>query len=322
MPTDAPATGNSGATGKPGAPAEAPGTSTPAATDVIHDIGYRHYEGPRLGRGYARRSLFTQSLRAAYGLGRSAKSKVPPALLFGIMCLVALILVAVAIGTSMDELPLEYTDYAIYLQPVIFLFIAAQAPVSVSRDLRFRTVPLYFSRPVERLDYVSAKYAAMAGALFILTATPLLILYVGALLAKLDFTDQTKGFAQALLSVALLSVLFAGIGLAIAALTPRRGFGVAAVIAAFIVPFGAVSALQGIAWEQDNLGAIGWFALFSPIGIIDNIQSTFLGATPSTASPEPVDPSTAAGGTALLVALALAAGCFLFLLRRYRKAGL
>ncbi len=320
MPTDAPATGDP-------APGTSPGTdpatgAPPAATDVIHDIGYRHYDGPRLGRGYARRSLFTQSLRAAYGLGRSAKSKVPPALLFGIMSLVALIIVAVAVGTNLDELPLEYTDYAIFLQPVIFLFIAAQAPVAVSRDLRFRTVPLYFSRPVERVDYVLAKYAAMASALFILTATPLLILYVGALLAKLDFTDQTKGVAQALVSVALLSLLFAGIGLAIAALTPRRGFGVAAVIAAFTVPFGAVGALQGIAWEQDNLDAIGWFALFSPVGLIDNVQSTFLGATPASAAPEPVDPSTAAGTAALLIALAVIAGCYLFLLRRYRKAGL
>ena len=45
----------------------------------------------------------------------------------------------------------------------------------------------------------------MASALFILTAAPLLVLYVGALLAKFDFADQTKGFGQGLVSVALLS---------------------------------------------------------------------------------------------------------------------
>lgn len=191
----------------------------------IHNIGYRNYDGPRLGRAYATRSLFSQSLRGAYGLGRSAKSKVLPMILFAVMCVPAAIMVAVAVTTKANDLPLDYTRYAIVLQAVISLYLAAQAPQTVSRDLRFKTVPLYFSRPIEHSDYVRAKFAAMASALFIITAAPLLVLYVGALLAKLDFADQTKGFAQGLVSVALLSLLFAGIGLVISAITPAAGSG-------------------------------------------------------------------------------------------------
>ncbi|MEU7132917.1 ABC transporter permease subunit [Streptomyces sp. NPDC046261] len=292
----------------------------PAAQDVIHNIGYRNYDGPRLGRGYARRSLFSQSLRGAYGLGRSAKSKVLPMTLFAVMCLPAAIVVAVAVTTKMDRLPMEYTRYAIYLQAVIGLYLAAQAPQSVSRDLRFKTVPLYFSRPIERVDYVAAKFAAMASALFILTATPLLILYAGALLAKLDFADQTKGFAQGLVSVALLSLLFAGIGLVVAALTPRRGFGVAAVIAVLTISYGAVSTLQGISLDNDNTAAIGWLGLFSPITLIDGVQTAFLSA--GTAFPGGHGPGTGAGAVYLLVVLALIAGSYGLLMRRYRKAGL
>lgn len=194
---------------------------TPAGEQTrIHNIGYRHYDGPRLGRAYARRSLFSQSLRGAYGLGRSAKSKVLPMLLFVVMCVPALIMVAVAVTTKLKDLPVDYTRYAILLQAVIGLYLASQAPQSVSRDLRFKTVPLYFSRPIERGDYVLAKFAAMTSALFALTAAPLIVLYVGALLAKLDFAEQTKGFAQGLVSVALLSLLFAGIGLVVSAVTP------------------------------------------------------------------------------------------------------
>ncbi|MFI9239100.1 ABC transporter permease [Streptomyces sp. NPDC053079] len=292
----------------------------PAAQDVIHNIGYRNYDGPRLGRGYARRSLFSQSLRGAYGLGRSAKSKVLPMTLFAVMCLPAAIVVAVAVTTKMNRLPMEYTRYAIYLQAVIGLYIAAQAPQSVSRDLRFKTVPLYFSRPIERADYVLAKFAAMASALFVLTATPLLILYAGALLAKLDFADQTKGFAQGLVSVALLSLLFAGIGLVVAALTPRRGFGVAAVIAVLTISYGAVSTLQGIALDNDNTDAIGWLGLFSPITLIDGVQTAFLSA--GTAFPGGHGPGTGAGVVYLLAVLALIAGSYGLLMRRYRKAGL
>ncbi|MFE2987917.1 ABC transporter permease [Streptomyces sp. NPDC059262] len=294
---------------------------TPAGEQTrIHNIGYRHYDGPRLGRAYARRSLFSQSLRGAYGLGRSAKSKVLPMLLFVVMCVPALIMVAVAVTTKMKDLPVDYTRYAILLQAVIGLYLASQAPQSVSRDLRFKTVPLYFSRPIERGDYVLAKFAAMTSALFALTAAPLIVLYVGALLAKLDFAEQTKGFAQGLVSVALLSLLFAGIGLVVSAVTPRRGFGIAAVIAVMTISYGAVSTVQAIADSQDNGGAITWLGLFSPVTLIDGVQTAFLGAT--SAFPGGHGPSTGQGVVYLLVVLGLMAGCYGLLMRRYRKVGL
>jgi ABC-2 type transport system permease protein len=286
----------------------------------IHDIGYRNYDGPRLGRAYARRSLYSQSLRGAYGLGRSVKSKVLPMLLFAVMCVPAAIMVAVAVATKAKELPVEYTRYAILMQAVISLYVASQAPQSVSRDLRFKTVPLYFSRPIETADYVRAKYAALASAMFILTAAPLLVLYVGALLAKLDFAHQTKGFAEALVSVALLSLLFAGIGLVIAAVTPRRGFGIAAVIAVLIISYGAVSTLQAIADARNNTGAIPWIGLFSPVTLIDGVQTAFLGATSS--APGGVGPGTGEGIVYVLAVLGLIAAAYGLLLRRYKKVGL
>lgn len=302
----------------PGPPSAAPAASP---TDVIHNIGYRKYEGPRLGRAYARQSLFSQSLRGAYGLGRSAKSKVLPMILLGAMCAPALIMVAVAIFTHMNRLPVAYTRYAVLLQAVITLFVASQAPQSVSRDLRFKTTPLYFSRPIERIDYVLAKFAALATALFLLTAVPLLILYIGALLAKLDFGDQTAGFAKGLVSVVLLSLLFAGIGLVIAAVTPRRGFGVAAIIALFVISYGAVSSVQGVAASQEKYHVIGWLGVFSPITLIDGFQTWFLGAR--SAFPEAAGPPDAAAGLVyLVVVLGVIAACFGLLMRRYRKVGM
>ncbi|MGW7450235.1 ABC transporter permease [Streptomyces sp. NPDC054787] len=294
----------------------APDTST-----QIHNIGYRSYDGPRLGRAYARRSLFSQSLRGAYGLGRSAKSKILPMILFAVMCVPALILVAVAINIpGSTALPIKYTTYAVTTQVIVYLFLASQAPQSVSRDLRFKTVPLYFSRPIERVDYVVAKYAAMASALFVLTATPLLIMWIGALLAKFDFADQTKGFGQGLVSVLLLSLLFSGLGLVMAALTPRRGFGVAAVIALLLIPYGAVTAVQGVAYSTGNTGPIEWMGLFSPITLIDGLQTAFLGA--ESTFPGGDGPSGGVGIVYLLVILGLIVGSYAALMARYRKAGL
>jgi ABC-2 type transport system permease protein len=296
---------------------------TPAQTGAqsrIHNIGYRSYDGQRLGRAYARRSLYSQSLRGSYGLGRSVKSKVLPMLLFAVMCVPAAIMVAVAVATKATKLPVEYTNYAILMQAVIGLYVASQAPQAVSRDLRFKTVPLYFSRPIETADYVRAKFAALASALFLITAVPLVVLYAGALLAKLDFTDQTKGFLQGLVSVALLSLLFAGIGLVISAATPRRGFGIAAVIAVLTISYGAVSTLQAIADAQGSSGAVPWIGLFSPITLIDGVQTAFLGAT--SAYPGGVGPSTGEGVVFLLALLGLVAGCYGLMMRRYRKVGL
>jgi ABC-2 type transport system permease protein len=286
----------------------------------IHNIGYRNYDGPRLGRSYATRSLYSQSLRGAYGLGRSVKSKVLPMLLFVVMCVPAAIMVAVAVATKANDLPVDYTRYAIIMQAVISLYVASQAPQSVSRDLRFKTVPLYFSRPIETADYVRAKYAALASAMFILTAAPLIVLYVGALLAKLDFADQTKGFGQGLVSVALLSLLFAGIGLVIASVTPRRGFGIAAVIAVLTISYGAVSTVQAIADAQGSSSAIPWIGLFSPVTLIDGLQSAFLGA--SSAFPGAVGPSSGEGVVYVLAVLGLIAASYGILMRRYKKVGL
>ncbi|QKW10958.1 ABC transporter permease [Streptomyces sp. NA04227] len=286
----------------------------------MHNIGYRHYDGPRLGRAYARRSLFVQSLRGAYGLGRSARSKVLPMILFGVMVLPAAIIVAVAVTTDMNKLPVDYREYAIVLQAVIALYLASQAPQAVSLDLRFKTVPLYFSRPIEHRDYVQAKFAALSAALFALTAMPVTVLYVGALLGKLDFVDQTKGFAQGLVAVAVLSLLLAGIGLVVSAATPRRGFGVAAVIALLTIPYGAVSTVQTIAQESGSPGAIAWLGLFSPISLIDGLQSAFLGAESN--FPDSAGPSNAVGVVYLLVVVGVIAGCYALLVRRYRKAGL
>ncbi|WP_030685602.1 ABC transporter permease [Streptomyces globisporus] len=289
-------------------------------TTRIHNIGYRSYDGPRLGRAYARRALFSQSLRGAYGLGRSAKSKVLPMLLFAVMCAPALIIVAISVYTKADKLFMEYTQYAVYLQLVIAVFLASQAPQSVSRDLRFRTVPLYFSRPIERVDYVLAKYGAMASALFVLTATPLLIMWIGSMLAKMDFAEQAKLFGQGLVSVAVLSVLFAGIGLLMAALTPRRGFGVAAVIAVLTISYGAVSTLQGISYATENTGSIVWLGLFSPLTLVIGLQNAFLGAPAS--FPGEMEVGAGVGAVYLLVVVGLVVACYGILMRRYRKVGL
>lgn len=292
---------------------------TDQPSGVIHDIGYRKYDGPRLGRGQITRALFAQSLRGAYGLGRSGRSKVLPMLLLGVMCLVAFIIAVianVAAGVT-TELVLPYSRYAVVTQAVLTLFVAAQAPASLSRDLRFKTVPLYFSRPLERPDYVLAKFAALSVAVFLLLAAPLLIMYVGALLAELPAGRETGDLLLALVGAAAFAVVFAGLGLVIASLTPRRGLAVAAIITLFALSFPAVSVMQGIIrYEVENTELAGWLGLLSPVSLVDGFQVWVLDASPSAVAQPPGD---VGGVVFVLVTFAVIGACWALLNLRYRK---
>ena len=290
--------------------------SQPAELGVVHDIGFRHYTGPRLGRGYLLRSLYVESLKGAYGLGRSSKSKVLPFLLLATMVLPAAIIAIVAGVTNRTDLPLQYTEYASDLTIVIAIFLASQSPASVSRDLRFRVMPLYFSRPLSRNDYVLAKYAALTSALFILIGVPLVVLYVGALLAKLSFWTQTKGVLGALIGAVLFSVLLAAIGLLVASITPKRGFGVAAVITVILVLALIAGVLQGITLDQNKDKLAGYLGAIDPFVLVDGVQVWLFGADPSSqAGP----PGTLGGVVFALLVVAEVAVCYAGLLLRYRK---
>ncbi|MGH8939551.1 MAG: ABC transporter permease [Actinomycetes bacterium] len=290
--------------------------TVPRETGAIHDIGYRRYDGQRLGAAYIGRSLWVHSLRGAFGLGRSARSKVMPLLLLGVMVVPALIIAAVATLGGADELPLEYASYAVNLQVVVTIFVGAQAPQSVSRDLRFRVVALYFSRPLSRHAYVHAKLLAMSAALFVLLAMPLLVLYVGALLAEMPFWSNTRDVALALAGAAVFAVVLAGVGLLIAAFTPRRGIGVAAVVAVLLVLAGVSATVQGIAQEGGNDVVAGWAGLISPYSLVDGVQVSVLGAESSTAAGPP---GTTGGLGFVLATIGLFAVCYGLLLLRYRR---
>ena len=299
-------------------------TSGPAAAaaqpgSVIHDIGYRHYTGRRLGTAFTVRALTFDSLRGAYGLGRAARTKVTPMLLFAIMCMPALIIAIVANVQGKKTLPLAYADYALDLQVILAIFVAAQAPVSVSRDLRFRVVSLYFSRPLRRQHYVVAKFAAFAGAIAVLIAVPLTILYAGALLAHMSFWTQTRGWLEGLLGAVLFALVLAGVGLVIAAVTPRRGLGVAAVLGTFMILIAFSGTLQGVAHTEGHPATAGYVGLISPFGLVDGVQVWLFGKEPSSVAGPP---GTTGGIVFTLATLALVAACFGALIQRYRKVSL
>jgi ABC-2 type transport system permease protein len=287
-----------------------------AEGSAIYDLGYRHYDGRRLGPWYGTRALFVHSLLGAYGLRRATRSKIVPMTLFALSLLPAFVIAVMINVQPADELPLPYTGYAAVTWLLLSIYVAGQAPQAVSRDLRFRTVALYLSRPLERSQYVLAKYAALTAAVFVFLAIPLTVMFTAALLSDLPVWAQVRGWLAGLAGALLFALVLSGLGLVIAALTPRRGIGVGVIVAVLVLLTGVAGIVQGLAMEAGQRTLAGYAGLFAPISLVDGVQVWLFDAeTSSAAGP----PGTVGGLVYLATTLAVIAACYGALLLRYRK---
>jgi ABC-2 type transport system permease protein len=304
----------------PRAPAGGTGRS-----GVIHDIGYRSYDGPRLGRAGIVRALTWHSLRSAVGLGRGAKAKIIPVLALALLCLPA-VANAVSVAQGGTRV-ISYDTYVFLLRVfVVIIFIAAQAPELVSRDLRSHVLPLYFSRPLGRLDYPLAKLAAFILACLALVDIPLLLLYLGTIAQARSGTAvwaQTRALIPGLAIGLLWAALLGTIGLLLASLSGRRAYATGSIAIYFFLSWMLATVLHSVVTGRGPLtGGTGGATpgarltgLVSPFTTVDGVRQ-WLGGT----SPGPVPPPGRYGPLygAMLLALLLAAAGGLAL--RYRKA--
>jgi len=300
-------------------PARSAASAAPAADDVIHDIGFRHYDGQRFGRGWVVRSLLVETVRGVFGLGRPARAKAMPWALIGILLIPPLIIALSILLTGGDQLPVSYTQYPSSMSLVIALFVAGAAPYCVSRDLRHGVMPLYLSRPMKRSDYVFAKFAGLSISLFAVLALADTLLLVGALLTKLPVGDQLAGWAGGMVTSAILAVLLGGIGLVIAAFTTRRGLGVAAIITALMVVSGIVAMLVAVADQKGYPTVASYLHVLDPFSLVDGFVTRLLGVDAANGSTYPPAPLGAV--VFGLVIVGAIGACLGILVRRYRKVG-
>jgi ABC-2 type transport system permease protein len=326
-------TSDGGVSATAGVAAAGNGVAAAGGGGVIHDLGYRRYEGQRLGRPGIIRALYWHSLRSAFGIGRGARAKIVPILTFIFMCLPAIVN-AVAVAQHPGSAPVvDYDTYTYRLRSLIVLiFIAAQAPEMVSRDLRSHVLPLYYSRPLRRLDYPLAKYVAFTVACLLLIEIPLLILYLGNVLSATGGSavwHQTKGLIPGLGVGALWAVLLAAIGLLLASFTGRRAYATGLIAIYFFLTWILATILINIASHGAGFGPPGppgsqlsaslgarLAGLISPFTVLDGVRR-WLGGT----NPGPVPAPGTAGwayGLMFVILLGISLGG---LAARYRKVG-
>lgn len=294
-------------------------------TGSIYDLGYRGYEGPRLGRRHAVAALFSNTLKACYGIGRGGRAKIAPWVLAGMAIIPAIIAVGVyaiarqagEAGQFLDQAsPIRYSTYFGVIGQIVALFCAAQAPELVGRDQRYQVLSLYFSRALERTDYALAKLAGFYVALLLLVLAPQLVIFVGRVLGAPDvgqglsenLPDALPILGQSLMLAAVLGSL----SLAVAAFTPRRAYATVGIIAAFIIP----PIVAEVVNELSGPDLARWLVLFSPTNVIDGTNAFFFEVRPRG---DVVRAADHPGELWLIAAALWTAACVVILLRRYQR---
>ena len=241
-------------------------SSDPAQSN-IYDLGYRHYEGERIGRRGTLLTLYVHGLRSAFGLGRRASSKIFPIGLAIIAFIPAIIQLGVgAIVSGLDNHVdlFKHEDYFRFTRIILILFCATVAPELVGRDQRNRTLSLYFSRALSRLDYTLCKFAALTTAMLFLTLGPQLLLFIGNGMAADDLSGYSADNGHLILPIIAASFLLSGtiaaVGLAIAAYLPRRAYSTATIVGVFIL----TAAVGHIVMETADSSVARWALLASP----------------------------------------------------------
>ena len=277
---------------------------------VIHDIGYQRYAGPRLGRRHVVTALYLHSLRTAFGLGRSAVAKIFPGIVVGLAFVVAVVLVAVR-SQAGGVIPYTYLQFIDGLGIPLVVFLAVIAPELVSRDLRSRVLPLYFSRPLRRSDYAVAKLAATISAVWLLLAGPLLVIFRGGAFSRSggasavwrEFTDFLGGLGYA----AITAVVLGAFAVPLASLASRRAIAAVLVVVAFAATapvIGVIDAVGGTTAQQ--LGP-----LVNPATLLTGLETWIYRDDKLAIGPY--------GPLYLVVAVALVTACVAATVARYRR---
>ena len=252
---------------------------------AVYDLGYAPYEGERLGRNGAVRSVVKDGVYRVLGLRRKARKKVLPWFLLAIALIPAAVFVGLAFllpdFTPDAESPFGgYTEYFVLVGVVVLLFVALAGPELLIPDRRQGVLDIYSSRPLLPSDYVGAR----TGSLVLVMASFLLIPQIGMYIgfAALD----SDGFFEALVSeagdlprilagTALYVVAYAPLVLFLAAFINRKGAATGIYLAIMIGTNGVAEALL----EAGNLPGSRYAALVPPVDNADYVMRWIFGDT-------------------------------------------
>lgn len=299
------------------------------ARGEVFDLGYQRYDGPREGRGRARRALWLEGIRTSLGIGRSAWAKIIPGLFIVAVTLPAIVIGVIAVQIGLQEAGI--VDHSTYLQIVLtfmLFFTAVIGPELLCPDRRDMVISLYIVRPLTMADYLAGRWLALFSVTLALVYLGQIVLFVSFAMGSNDTPEYLRENwldAPRFLGAGLVLALFTTtIALAAAALTTRRAYAAAIIIGLYIISTSVANPLGGCeggaesaACETPSGDAGHWIALVD-LGQVPSHVNRHIFEESSNDSP--VVNSAASLNPAVPVAwyVLLTAGSGAFLWWRYR----
>ena len=209
----------------------------------IFDQGYQHWSGELAGHAWRWLAITRHGLRVALA-GRAIRlvlfvAILPALMLAFVLCMWGLLELksdlitaimpmlgfldpAILAGPRAYRVEIWTISYSYFLRTetwlamVLILFVG---PNLISQDLRYNALPLYFSRPLRRIDYILGKLGVIVALLGSVIVLPALAAYALGMVFSLDITILRDTFRILLASVAYGLVISLSAGLLILALS-------------------------------------------------------------------------------------------------------
>lgn len=148
-------------------------------------------------------------------------------------------------------------SYSIFLNIELYFamfLILLVGPGLISQDLRYNALPMYFSRPLRRIDYLAGKLGIIVALLGVVIIVPSIVAYLLGLMFSLDVTilrDTLRIIAAAVLYGLIIAISAGTLILALSSLSRNSRYVALMWVGVWIVT-GAVSTVLTLVNEEER----------------------------------------------------------------------
>lgn len=279
---------------------------------TIREKGYHHWEGELNAPRYRWMPMFKNGIKTVWN-----KRFIKSGFSFTLMpFLVFLVGIYVSTRPELKMFPkivrmltqearffqeFAANGFIIFMLFILGIFFAADL---ISGDIKFNSFPLYFSRPLDRKDYIAGKYSIVLFYFLMLTLVPGLILYIFKFIFYGEFRPDPFVLLGLVATPILMSFLVASITLMISSLSANGRFVKAGIFVVYFFSDLLANILRDI-FKED------YFQLISLRSNLEQMSSFFFNTDPRWDFP---------GILSVLVVLLISTAAFLFLYKRIGKA--
>jgi ABC-2 type transport system permease protein len=247
---------------------------------AVHRRTHRQYDGPRTSERWRFWIL------ARYAFGQVFQSRL--LVIFYVLCFVPTLIASAAVYLShnvdvlmslfpraapdVDLLPVtaEFFMTLMTIQATLSVFVTALiGPGLISPDLTNNALPLFFSRPFSRAEYVLGKFSVLFVLLALITGAPMLLIFgLKSSLAGASWFAENYHLAAAIaLGSVMWVTLISLVCLAASAWVRWRPAAAGMLFALFFIP-------AGFGQAANEIMRMGWGSLLNSIVVIGTLWNS------------------------------------------------